>query len=211
MTTINANPIIAEIKRYRFARLELLVGAITPSTRRDSVRTIRRSRQLHVVTTAAGMEIVTLANRRPAPVEGIARGAAIHSFCSAGPNRRTLLTSEELCRHFPRLFRFGMPSGYYVDTSRERPVLGFVRVDTGLDPVARIVRRIEQLAERHMTNAGFVAASASRHFEITYLVATDMKARFINTAIDQSQHAIRLRVIAEPLLLDLLTPLNTEN
>ena len=212
VSTTILNTLIADVRRYRFARLDLLLRYLPVSEQQPVTQKVRLSRDLRLMKLPSGMEIVFLNRKKPAPLQGIARGIAIHTFCSDEANQRTFLMSDEICRYFPNLFRNGMPSGYYVDTSGDRAVLGFVRVDTGFDHVVRIRQQMRTQIERHSDVPGFAATAAAGQFEITFLVPTESKARIINNSSDhRSGQPLHYRAVAIPVLLDLLMPLHMKS
>ncbi len=211
-TITTKNAVLAEVQRYRFARLDLLIRSLPDSEQRQTIQQIRRSREVQLMKLASGIEVVSLARKKPAPLLGIARGIALHTFCCDETNHRTLLMSDDVNKYFPSLFRSGMPSGYYVDTSGDRPVLGFVRVDTGLDHIVRIRQHLRGVIEQHAGVPEFAAMAASGQFEITYLVPTATKAVAINSANShRSNHQLHCRAVAVPLLLNLLAPLHIQS
>ena len=212
VSTTILNTLIVDVRRYRFARLDLLLRHLPVTEQRPVIQRIRRSRDLQLMKLPSGIEVVSISRKKPAPLQGIARGIAIHTFCGDETNHRTFLMSDEICRYFPNLFRNGMPSGYYVNTSGDRPVLGFVRVDTGLDHVVRIRQQMRTQIERHSDVPEFAATAAAGQFEITFLVPTESKARIINTASDhRSGQPLHCRAVAIPVLLDLLVPLHMKS
>ncbi len=207
-TATTTDKVLADVQRYRFARLDLLLRDVPETEQRPMLQRIGRSREIQVLRLPNGMELVSLARRKPAPLLGVARGIALHTFCCNDTKQRTLLLPDDVNKYFPRLFRNGMPSGYYVETSGERPVFGLVRVDTGLDHISRIIQHSRELIERHSTAPGFSAMVNSGQFEITYIVPTEAKAAAINFAsCHPSTHQLNCRAVAVPLLLDLLAPL----
>ena len=119
----------------------------------------------------------TAQRRRQPTMSARTRASAIHSFCCEPSHPRTLLRKTELGRFFPTLFQAGLPGGYYVDATGNQPILGHLRVDVGLDDVSRIVQRCHELARRYQQLPGFQRLIAASQFEITYLVATEQKAR----------------------------------
>ena len=202
------NTVLAEVQRYRFARLDLLLCHLAETEQRQVIQRIRQSRELRLSKLASGMEYASMPSKKSAPLRGIVRGIALHTFCHDGINHRTLLMAEDVNKYFPRLFRHGMPSGYYVDTSGARPILGFARVDTGLDHITRILRQLRELLERHTSSTEFAAITAAGQFEISYIVPTETKAFAVNTASGhRSSHQLICRAVTVPLLLDLLAPL----
>ena len=202
------NNVLTEVQRYRFARLDLLLRHLAEPEQQQIIQRIRQSRELRLSKLASGMEYASLPSKKSAPLRGIARGIALHTFCHDGINHRTLLMAEDVNKYFPRLFRNGMPSGYYVDTSGEKPILGFVRVDTGLDHITRILQQLRKLLERHTSSTEFAAITAAGQFEISYLVPTETKAFAINTASShRSSHQPICRAVTVPLILDLMAPL----
>ena len=149
------------------------------------------------------------AQRRIQPaMPSLTRESAIRCFCSDPSHPRTLLRKAELSRYFPTLFQAGLPSGYYVDATASQPILGHIRVDVGLDEVGRIVSRCHQLIQRHQRMPGFRQLIAAGQFEITYLVATEEKARRLLSAFSSvAKTGVRCVAIPFPILLDRLAPL----
>ena len=147
-------------------------------------------------------------SRQLPAMSSLARESAIRCFCSDPSHPRTLLRKAELSRFFPTLFQAGLPSGYYVDATTSQPILGHIRVDVGLDEVGRIVSRCHQLIRRHQRVSGFRQLIAAGQFEITYLVATDEKARRLMLAFSSvARTGVRCVAIPAPILLDRLAPL----
>lgn len=209
--TITTDTLLADVRRYRFARLDLLLRNFPETEQRPMLKRIRQCREIEVIRLSSGMEVVALARKKTASIMCIARGIALHTFCCEGTKHRTLLLPDDVNKYFPRLFRNGMPSGYYVETSSDRPVFGLVRVDTGLDHISRILQHSRELMERHSIAPGFSAMASSGQFEITYIVPTETKAAAINFAsCHPSNHQLNCRAVAVPLLLDLLAPLNIQ-
>ena len=151
--------------------------------------------------------------KRPAQcqptIQSLARSSAIHTFCCEPSHPRTLLRKTELGRFFPTLFQAGLPGGYYVDATGNHPILGHLRVDVGLDDVSRIVQRCHELARRYQQLPGFQRLIAAGQFEITYLVATEQKARRLSaTFLSVAKTGVRCVAVPVPILLDLLVPLS---
>ena len=148
--------------------------------------------------------------RRSLPTtQSVARTLAMHNFCCRGTHCRTLLRKSDLARCFPTLFQAGLPGGYYVDATGNQPILGHLRVDVGLDDVARIVQRCHELARRYRQLPGFQRLIAAGQFEITYLVATEQKARRLSaTFLSVAKTGVRCVAVPVPILLDLLVPLS---
>ena len=148
--------------------------------------------------------------RRSLPtIQTFARALAMHNFCCRGTHRRTLLRKSDLARCFPTLFQAGLPGGYYVDATGNQPILGHLRVDVGLDDVSRIVQRCHELARRYQQLPGFQRLIAAGQFEITYLVATEQKARRLSaTFLSVAKTGVRCVAVPVPILLDLLVPLS---
>ena len=138
----------------------------------------------------------------------LARKAAMQSFCGDPSHARTLLRKAELHRYFPTLFQAGLPAGYYVDATGSQPMLGHIRVDVGLDEVGRIVSRCHKLVRRHQRVPGFRQLMAAGQFEITYLVATEEKARRLSLAFGSvAKTGVSCVAVSVPILLDRLVPL----
>lgn len=141
-------------------------------------------------------------------MSSLARESAIQSFSGDRSHPRTLLRKAELSRFFPTLFQAGLPRDYYVDATASQPMLGHIRVDVGLDEVGRIVSRCHQLIRRHQRVPGFRQLIAAGQFEITYLVATEEKARRLLSAFSSiAKTGVRCVAIPIPILLDRLAPL----
>ncbi len=140
--------------------------------------------------------------------QSVAHALAMHDFCRRDTHRRTLLRKSDFARCFPTLFQAGLPGGYYVDATGNQPILGHLRVDVGLDDVARIVQLCHELARRFQQLLGFQRLIAAGQFEIIYLVATDEKARRLSIALDSvAMTGVRCIAVSIPILLDLLAPL----
>lgn len=147
----------------------------------------------------------TAQRRRRPTTFSLARAAAIQSFCGDPSHPRTLLRKAELHRYFPTLFQAGLPAGYYVDATGSQPMLGHIRVDVGLDEVGRIVSRCHKLVRRHQRVPGFRQLMAAGQFEITYLVATEEKARRLSSAFGLvAKTGVRCVAVPIPSLLDRL-------
>ena len=151
----------------------------------------------------------TVRRRRQPTMSARTRASAIQSFCGDPSHSRTLLGKTELYRFFPTLFQAGLPRGYYVDATGNQPMLGHIRVDVGLDEIGRIVSRCHELVRRHQRVSGFRQLIAAGQFEITYLVATEQKARRLSAAlISVAKTGVRCVAVPVPTLLGLLVPLS---
>jgi hypothetical protein len=133
-----------------------------------------------------------------------ARAEAIAWFCNA--STRTTLTRRELRRYFPKLFRVGLPAGYYVETSSVSPILGLLRVDTHLRAVPRIVQQSQKLIARHARDPPFRTLIARQQFRIAWLVPTEMKAAILNDAFHQASLA-SCEAVFVPCWFDAVIPL----
>ena len=146
----------------------------------------------------SGHAFLSVPRRKLPSRESVARAIGIQSFCCGDSHRRTFLLKAELTRYFPTLFQAGLPRGYYVDVTGKQPVLGHLRVDVGPDDIVRIVQRCHQLARRHRQLSGFQRLIAAGQFEITYLVATDQKARRLSVALSPLEMT-GVRCVVEPV------------
>lgn len=210
--TKTTDTLLADVRRYRFARMDLLLRNVPESEQRRMLQRIHQSREVQVIRLPCGTAVVALARKKSASISSIARGIALHSFCCDGIRHRSLLLPDEVNKYFPRLFRNGMPAGYYVDTSGERPVFGLIKVDVGLDHISRILQHSSELIERHSRAPGFSTMASSGQLEITYIVPTETKAAAINFArCHSSGHQSNCRAVVVPLLLDILAPLNIQS
>lgn len=202
--------ILDEVERFQFAFPELIIGTLSDIAVDGAMSGLVRKHALHKARWVSGHEYL-LAPRRKLPTnQSVTRALGIHTFCCGDSHRRTFLQKAELTRYFPTLFQTGLPRGYYVDVTGPQPVLGHLRVDVGPDDIVRIVQRCHQLARRHQQLVGFQRLIAAGQFEITYLVATDQKARRLSVALSPLEMT-GVRCVAEPVpvLLDLLAPLPT--
>ncbi len=209
-TTDIERTILAEVKRFQFAFSDLIVKTLSDVAAGDAISRLVQRHTLHAKPSLSGQTYLLAPRRKPPTRESIARALGIHTFCCGDSHRRTFLQKAELTRYFPTLFQAGLPRGYYVDVTGTQPVLGHLRVDVGPDDIVRIVQRCHQLARRHQQLAGFQRLIAAGQFEITYLVATDQKARRLSVALSSlEQTGVRCVVEPVPVLLDLLAPLPT--
>ena len=201
---------LAEVERFQFALADLIVGTLSDVAANGAISRLLQRRTLRKVQLPSGHEYLSVSRRKPPTRESVARALGTHTFCCGDSHRRTFLQKAELTRYFPTLFQAGLPRGYYVDVTGEQPVLGHLRVDVGPDDIVRIVQRCHQLARRHQLLAGFQRLIAAGQFEITYLVATDQKARRLSVALSSLEKTgVRCVVEPVPVLLDLLAPLPT--
>lgn len=199
--------ILQETRRYRIALLNLLLAdrtELTPSL----MSALQSSRVLHVFDANSGDRCVCLRRQELPSALAVARAVAIQWFCQAESVKRTLLTRHDVARYFPALFRVGLPSGYYVDTSNGSPTLGLLRVDTHLMALPRIRKQTQELIERQVSNTGFRTLSSKGQLEVTWLVPTESKAAGINDATATLlSSGVRCEARCVPKLLELLVPL----
>ncbi|MBC7818594.1 MAG: hypothetical protein IAG10_17030 [Planctomycetaceae bacterium] len=202
--------ILDEVERFQFAFPELIIGTLSDIAVDGAMSGLVRRRALHEVRLLSGHAYLSVPKRKPPTNQSVTRALGIHTFCCGDSHRRTFLQKTELTRYFPTLFQAGLPRGYYVDATGKEPVLGHLRVDVGPDDIVRIVQRCHQLARRHQQLAGFQRLIAAGQFEITYLVATEQKARRLSAALSPlAMTGVRCIAESVPVLLDLLAPLPT--
>lgn len=202
--------ILVEVERFQFAFSDLIVRTLSDVAAGDAITRLVQRRTLHEKRSLSGHAYLLVPRRKPPTSQSVARALGIHTFCCGDSHRRTFLQKAELTHYFPTLFQAGLPRGDYVDVTGEQPVLGHLRVDVGPDDIVRIVQRCHQLARRHRQLSGFQRLIAAGQFEITYLVATDQKARRLSVALSPLEMTgVRCVVEPVPVLLDLLAPLPT--
>jgi hypothetical protein len=205
------NAILDHVRRYTIGVENVLVKSVPG----DVVKCVRRlvsARQLRECNHPRGFRYLTLFHRPTLSEKAFVRRYAVACFCESPGSRRSLLIRAEIERYFPNIFRHGMPGGYYVDSSDERPRFGHVRVDVAPARTDRILSRAVNLIERHMRNSGIRQLIAQRQFEITFIVATLQKARRLHTEfrkLDQSGVAVHAHAVPE--LLELIAPITTDN
>jgi hypothetical protein len=165
-------------------------------------------RHLQLLPFAGGVTVVTnRAKGRPSDV-AIARAVAMQRFCQREPTRPRILSPESIETYFPSLFRKGLPFGYYVRNAGLQPVLGLLRVDTHLKPVARLMSKSDSIAQRHFKQQEFRQLQRTGQFELTWLVPTEAKKRSLEIAVaNLSSLSFTLRAFAVPEVLEILAPL----
>lgn len=202
--------ILVEVERFQFAFSDLIVRTLSDVAAGDAIGRLVQRHTLHAMRSLSGQPYLLAPRRKPPTSQSVARALGIHTFCCGDSHRRTFLQKAELTRYFPSLPQAGLPRGYYVDVTGTQPMLGHLRVDVGPDDIVRIVQRCHQLARRHQQLAGFQRLIAAGQFEITYLVATEQKARRLSAALSPLEMTgVRCVVEPVPVLLDLLAPLPT--
>lgn len=174
------------------------------------LRRLVSSQQLREYRHPRGFRYFTIGNRPQLSDSAFIRRYAMMRFCESTGSRRSLLTRAELERYFPSIFRHGMPSGYYIDTSEKLPRFGHLRADAVPARVDRIVSRAANLIDRYGRTAGVRQLIAQHEFEITFIVATSQKARRLRLDFDRLKRSgVTVQAHAMPELLELIAPIGT--
>jgi len=201
----------AAVRRNGMMPLEHACTAIDEGM--EAVREcLRNSRRFQLVTSANGQTLIASRSKgRPSDV-AIARAIATQHFCHREPAKPRLLSHRNIETYFPTLFRKGLPAGYYVCRTENKPVLGLLRVDTRTKPIARILSNADSLAQRHFKRREFRQLHRTGQFELTWLVPTEAKKRALEIAITSfNARSFTLRAFVVPELLELLAPLQTHH
>ncbi len=137
--------VLNHVARYRltvFAAIERLpvFSAMGPRQIKDVLRDCQRQSLVgsaplyhgakYWYLDAVGAERCGLAEQRIGPLSEPAklRALALLRFCCLSDKPRHRLTPDDLARHFPSLYRPGLPSGYYFDPAGSGR-LGLARID----------------------------------------------------------------------------------
>lgn len=194
-----------QLQRCRIATVEMAVEVVDPAHRNRAMEILQHSMNFQLFVSSSGDQCVCLRQRQLPSATAVAGCLASQSFCNSGKAKRTSLTNDDVEHYFPSLFRHGLPSGYYVDSTNKTPVLGLLRVDTHLTPVNRIWQRSLKFFEKHHHIPVFRDLILRQQFQIAWAVATASKARAFNTLVVHRPKA-HFQVFAEhvPMLLDQL-------
>lgn len=129
---------------------------------------------------------------------------AMHTFCRQETEHRRLLTKDELRAWFPAMFRPGLPHGYFVDQSEQRPILGLLQVDVHLREPRRIQAKFSEQIRKHRLAPGFQRLIEHRQFRLVMLVATNAKANVINSLpLNAEDPNVQCEAVAVPILFDI--------
>ena len=134
---------------------------------------------------------------------------AMLAFCCLSTRRRQRLTVDELQRHFPGIHRPGVTLNYYVDTSDDKPRLGFLRVDSGgRGRWDRVAAKCHNDLDTHCMDAAFEPFIRTGQFEITCVIALPQKALRLQEVIAswRDQRSSVIRIVALPELVHLIAP-----
>ncbi len=197
-----------QVRRYRIAAADLLLNELPNAHRSRALLILKTNTEFQVFNDITGTTCVCQRRKRIPSSTAVARCVAAQAFCRASELKRTLLTKTEVTRFFPTLFRHGLPTGYYVDTTTVKPRLGLLRVDVRLSPVIRIWQRSLEAVEKHRQQSEFRKLILADQFEIAWLVATESKANAIRQLANRQQREISVDAHAVPSLLNQLTPLS---
>lgn len=137
------------------------------------------------------------------------RNYAMLAFCCLGENPRERLTTNDFRKHFPDLYRPGLPLNYYVDLEQDSARLGFMRVDTGgRGRWDRVIARARSDIQKHSSEPAFRELIEHDLFEVAILTALPQKAERIRKSLQDgdSRTGGLIRVSAIPDLLYLIAP-----
>ncbi len=122
-------------------------------------------------------------------------------------NARSAISSDDIRNYFPRLFRHGLPSGYYVELVQQQARLGYAKVDS-CSRISRIVSCTLKMIDQHRSHFAFRELIDEERFTITWIVATGAKQRRLINAFRFIQASgIKLDVQVNPDLLDIIAPI----
>lgn len=199
------------VQRYRIVRLENICRELEVD-KEATQDYLLHHRRLQLITSAGGtIVVVSRSKRRPSEV-AIVRAVATYQFCQNEPTRPRLLSHQDIETYFPSVFRKGLPSGYYVRNANHLPVLGLLRVDTNLKPIARLLSKSDAMAQRHLKQAEFRQLQRSEQFELTWLVPTAAKKRSLELKIASHRiYHFAFRAFVVPKLLEMLVPLQSHH
>jgi hypothetical protein len=94
-------------------------------------------------------------------------------------------TVREFREHYPRLYDRKIPAGsYYIDTSREPHLLGWLEVDTGRN-VRRLMKKVNRLFAQRFRLAEFGRLIHAEQFVVVVLTPTEGKKRIIEAGLDK--------------------------
>ncbi|MCA9078706.1 MAG: hypothetical protein KDA93_27020 [Planctomycetaceae bacterium] len=197
----------AMIKRYRIVRLEDVCRELDVDQEATQEH-LAHHRRLQSITSVDGTTVVVSRSKPPPSEVAIARAVATYQFCQNEPTRPRLLTHRDIETYFPSVFRKGLPSSYYVRDANRLPVLGLLRVDTNLKPIARLLSKSDAMVQRHLKQGEFRQLQRSDQFELTWLVPTAAKKRSLELNIASHRiHHVAIRAFVVPELLEMLAPL----
>jgi hypothetical protein len=134
------------------------------------------------------------------------RAYAMLRFCCLSKRLRRRLTTDDMRKHFPDLYRTGMPQGYYFDSTEEGR-LGLLRIDAGgRGRWDRVVHSALDDVNRHRRQAGFSRLMQAQRFEFTIATVLPQKADRIRETIEQKSELnnVAIRIVAMPELLPLI-------
>ena len=158
----------------------------------------------------SGLRYWTRRSTSPLRLRSLVRAYAVTTFCTDS-HSRTLVTRQDIADYFPNLFRHGLPPGHYIERSTDTIRLGHVRVDAGESTTRRIVARTERVIHKRRLEIGFRQLVDSGQFEISWVVPTHAKQRRLLEHLQPIAAAgVHLRVIAMPMLLNIIAPINRQ-
>ncbi len=198
--------IVACVRRYRIATEDVLRKSLSGDVAL-ALRRLIRDQRLREHVHRSGIRYVTRHSQPKLSDTALARALASLTFCHARDTKRTLLTRADVRQYFPDLFRYGMPSGCYLDTSNKQPRFGYLRVDTMPSAISRIVSRTARLLDGCRKQSGFRELMSLNSFEICWLVPSRPKAIRLQLAFQAlSSGGVRLRAAHVPVLFEVLAP-----
>lgn len=230
-TTLDAatRDILQHVARYRLTTAKGLRQALPAHcpTRRNAERKLTRlvkeglldfaplmRHEPYVFLTTRGVE--GLGGMSVSPGQAFAelpklRCFAWLAFCCLGATQRERLLPSELGGAFPELNRPGVPLSFYRTRAESdaEASYGFARIDTCGHGrwdriVATAIQDIRQLAPLPTAKR----LISEQRFEYSLITALPQKARRVREALSQhaEPRALRLHVVALPLLLPLIAP-----
>ncbi len=229
------NELLNHVNRYRMTAADVvrLNYPATCSTRKAAERTLEQlviegdlgtaplfGRRRYVFLTQQGLQNVAgdgeighseEVRERSGPLSELAkiRAYGFLAFCCLSKHKRCRLMVHEFKAQFPDLYEVGASTSYYVDPEPAKPVLGFLRIDTGgSGHWDRVLKRFRVDLEEYYTHSGFRALVDCGGFEMTLVTALPQKAERLGVALSKHEDMppVSVRVIAIPDLLYLIAP-----
>jgi hypothetical protein len=219
--------VIEHIARYRIAVTETLqqLPEFASCTRKELRRVLRSleaegsiaSQWLHhdmpcwhLADTGAIQSGLSMERSGPLSESAKLRAYAMLRFCCLSKRPRMRLTADDIQKHFPDLYRSGMPQGYYF-VSHGEGKLGLLRIDAGgRGRWDRVIHYVLDDVDQHRQQAGFSRLIQVHRFEFAIATVLPQKTDRIREAIEQKPQLtnVAIRVVAIPELLPLIASLS---